>query len=151
MVYEGVYAGVLGLHLLAVVGLVGPTAVGAVRAPGLVRSGRADALRDSARTTRVCANASVLVVVLGAAMLGLGDVGEQWAFSQAWVLASFALWLVAVAVTLEVVVRAEDDAVEAVAAGTDTGPLARRAALGAAVAVLAWSTVVVLMVLKPGA
>lgn len=151
MVYSGAYAVVLVLHLLTTVFLVGPAAVAAVHAPRQVRAGRVDALRAASRTTRLSAQASVLTVLLGSAMLGLGDVGGQWEFTQAWVLASYALWLLAVGVTLTVVVQAEEAAVEALDAGRDAGHLAGRIALGGRIAMLAWTAIVVLMVLKPGA
>lgn len=151
MDYSGGYAVVLALHLLTVAFLVGPAAVAAVGSSRHVRAGRAEALRDASRTTRVYTLATVLTVVLGSALVGLGDVGSQWSMGQPWISASYALWLVAVALTLALVVPAQARAAEALEAGQDAGAYAGRIAAGAGLAMLAWAAIVVLMVVKPGA
>lgn len=150
MRYTGAYAVVLVLHLLAAVFVVGPLAVAAVTSPRLARAGRLDALRSAHRTTRVYAIASVVVVLLGSAMVGLGDTGSAWTFGQLWVSASYALWVVAVGLTLALVVPAQEAAVEALEAGQDAGGTAGRMAAGGGLAMLAWVAIVVLMVVKPG-
>lgn len=150
MDYSGGYAVVLSLHLLTVAFLVGPAALAAMASPRLVRAGRADALRDASRTTRGCTLATVATVVLGSALVGLGDIGGQWSMGQAWVSASYALWLVAVALTLALVVPAQAAAADALDAGQDAGGHASRIATGAGLATLAWSAIIVLMVFKPG-
>lgn len=153
MVYEGAYAAVLVLHLLTAVLVVGPLAVTSTHASRLVREGRVEALRTASRTVRGSALASVVVVVLGTAMVGLGDVGGQWEFSQVWISASYALWLVALAITLLLVVRGLDDAVDALGPGGpgSGGATASRVAAGGGLAMLCWIAIVVLMVVKPGA
>jgi hypothetical protein len=150
MRYTGTYAVVLVLHLLAAVFVVGPLAVAAVTSPRLARGGRLEALRTAQRTTRGGALASIVVVLLGSAMIGLGDVGGQWEFSQLWVSASFALSLLAVGLTLGLVAPAQQGAVEALEAGQDAGGTTGRMAVGGGLAMLAWAAVVVLMVTKPG-
>lgn len=150
MRYTGTYAVVLVLHLLTAVFLVGPLAVAAVTSPRLARAGRLDALRSAQRTTRGYALASIVVVLLGSAMIGLGDVGGQWEFSQLWVSASYALSILAVVLTLGLVVPAQGDAVTALEAGQGAGATAGRMAIGGGLALLAWTAVVVLMVTKPG-
>lgn len=151
MDYSGGYAVVLSLHLLTVAFLVGPAALAAVTSPRFVRSGRVEALRDASRTTRGCTLATVATVVLGTAMVGLGDVGGQWSMGQAWISASYALWLVAVALTLALVVPAQAAAADALEAGQDAGSHAGRIAAGAGLASLAWIAIIALMVFKPGA
>ena len=151
MDYSGGYAVVLALHLLTVAFLVGPAAVAAVTSARHVRAGRADALRDASRTTRLYTLATVATVVLGSAMVGLGDVGDQWSMGDPWISASYVLWLVAVALTLALVVPAQAKAADALEAGQDAGAWAGRIAAGAGLAMLAWTAVVVLMVFKPGA
>ena len=151
MRYSGAYAVVLALHLLTVAFLIGPAAVAAVTSSRHVRSGQVDALRAAARGTRVYGNLTVLTALLGAAMIGLGDVGEQWSWGQAWVSASLALWLVGSALLLALVAPAQQRAVTELEEGRDAGHLAGRVAAGAGLAVLAWAVVVVLMVTKPGA
>lgn len=151
MRYTGAYAVVLVLHLLAVLFVIGPLAVTAVQSPRLARGGQLAELRTAARTTRVYALASVVVVVLGTAMVGLGGVGAGWEFSQLWVSASYALWLLAVGLTLVVVVPAQGDAVQALEGGGDASGTAGRMTAGGGLAMLAWTAIVILMVTKPGA
>ena len=151
MAYSGAYAVVLVLHLLTVAFVVGPTAVAGVASARHARAGRAEALRDASRTTRLYAVGTLLTVLLGTALVGLGDVGEQWDMGQLWVSASYALWLVALALTLGLVVPSQVKAAKAIDDGGDGGAYAGRIAAGAGLAVLAWSLIVVLMVVKPGA
>ncbi len=150
MTYTGAYAVVLVLHLLTVAFVVGPLAVAAVTSPRHARAGRADALRDAARTTRLYAIATVLTVLLGSAMIGLGETGDAWSMGQAWVSASYGLWIVAVGLTLGVVVPGQRAALRALESGGDAGGPAGRIAVGAGLAMLAWVVIVVLMVVKPG-
>jgi hypothetical protein len=150
MRYSGSYAVVLVLHLLAALFVIGPLAVVASASPQLARSGRLVALRAAQRTTRRYALASIVVVLLGSAMIGLGGPGEAWEFSQLWVSASYAFWVVAVALTLGLVVPAQRDAVAALEAGQDASGTAGRMAAGSGLAMLAWVVIVVLMVTKPG-
>ncbi len=154
MKYTGLYAVVLVLHLLTVAFLVGPAAVAAVLSPRHVRAGRAEALHDAARTTRVYTMASLLAVLLGAALVGIsgGSSGApQWSNGQTWVLASYGLWLAAVTVVLVEVAPTQHRAALALRAGEDAGPMAGRIALGGGLAMACWTAIVVLMVVKPGA
>jgi uncharacterized membrane protein len=150
MRYTGVYAVVLVLHLLTVAFVVGPAAVAGVTSVRLVRAGRAEGLRAAARTTRVFTLATLATVLLGTALVGLGDVGQQWEFSQLWVSASYALSILAVVLTVGLVVPAQEAAAEALDAGQDAGRQAGRIAAGSGLALLAWTAVIVLMVTKPG-
>ena len=151
MDYSGAYAVVLALHLLTVAFLVGPAAVTAITSARHARAGRADALRDAVRTTRLYTLGTVLTVALGSGLVGLGDVGDQWDMGQPWISASFALWIVAVALTLGLVVPAQKKAAQAIDAGSGGGAFAGRIAAGAGLALLAWAVIIVLMVAKPGA
>lgn len=152
MKYTGAYALVLALHLITVAAVVGPLLAAPPMAARAARAGRLDALRDHTRTTRGYAISSVVVVVLGSAMVGLGDVGGQWEFSQAWISASYALWLVATVLLLVVVVPAQTSAGDQLEAGgqADSGLAARISGAGG-LAALAYTAVIVLMVVKPGA
>ena len=150
MRYTGAYAVVLVLHLLTALFVVGPLAVAAVTSGRLVKAGNADGLRSAMRTTRLYALASVIVVLLGSAMIGLGDTGEAWDMGQLWVSASYALWIVAVALTLGVVVPGQSSALQALEGGEDARRHVGRITAGAGLAMLAWTAIVVLMVTKPG-
>jgi len=150
MRYTGAYALVLVLHLLTVAFVVGPLAVAPPLSARAARAGRLDALRDHTRTTRVYALASLATVVLGSALVGLGPVGDQWSMGQAWISASWALWLAAVVLLLAVVVPAQTAAASALEAGQDGGALAGRISAAGGLAALALAAVIVLMVVKPG-
>lgn len=151
MRYSGSYAVVLALHLLTVAFLVGPAAVAAVGSARHARAGDAPALRAASRTTRTYTSATVLTVLLGTGMVGLGTIGDQWSLGQAWISASFALWFAASALTLGLVVPAQRSAAQAIEDGRTGGEFAGRIAAGAGLAMLAWTAIVVLMVVKPGA
>ncbi len=151
MRYTGSYAVVLALHLLTVVFVVGPLAVTAVTASRLVRVGDVSALQAATRTTRLFSIATILTVALGSALLGLGSVGDQWKPSQGWVSASYALWLVAIGLTIGLVLPGLRAATEAAERGEPTGGFASRVAIGGGLAMLCWLVIVVLMVTKPGA
>ena len=152
VVYSGVYALLLVLHLLTVVLLVGPAALAATTSSRLVRDGRADALRAASRSTRLSTLGSVLTVVLGSALVGLsGDGTPQWSMGQLWVSASYVLWLVAVVLTLVVVVPAQEAAAGALDAGQPVASFATRMGAAAGAASLCWVVVIALMVYKPGA
>jgi uncharacterized membrane protein len=151
MDYSGAYAVVLALHLIAVVFLVGPSAAAAALSARQTRQGQAEALRDAMRTTRVSTLGTVLAVLLGTGLVGLGDVGDQWDMGQLWISASYALWFVAVALLLGLVVPTQAKALQALDGGGSAQALAGRIAAGAALASLAYVVVIVLMVAKPGA
>lgn len=151
MTYSGGYAIVLVLHLLTVAFVVGPSTVAGLTSARHARAGRAAALRDASRTTRLYSRATLITVLLGTALVGLGDVGQQWDVRQLWLSASYALSLVAVALTLGFVVPTQQRAATAIEGGRDGGKFAGRLAAGAGLAALAWSTIIVLMVTKPGA
>lgn len=153
MKYTGAYALVLTLHLLTVAAVIGPLLAASPMAARAIRAGRVEALRDHTRTTRGYALASVVVVLLGSAMVGLGDVGDAWSYGQLWVSASYLLWLVSVVLLLVVVVPAQTTAAERLDAGQpgELGGLAQRISAAGGLAALALAAVIVLMVFKPGA
>lgn len=151
MRYTGGYAVVLALHLLTVAFVVGPAAVAGATSARLAQAGRAQELRSAARTCRVYTLATLVTVLLGTAMVGLGDVGQQWEFSQVWISASYLLSLIAVALTLALVVPGQTAAAEALDAGQDAGSQVGRIRAGSGLALLAWAVIIVLMVVKPGA
>jgi uncharacterized membrane protein len=151
MDYSGSYALVLALHLITVAVLVGPSSVAASLSARHAREGRAEALADAMRTTRLSTLGTLLTVLLGTAMVGLGDIGGQWSMGQAWISASYALWFLAVALKLGLVVPAQGKALAAMQGGGSASGYAGRIAAGAGIASLAWVAVIVLMVYKPGA
>ncbi len=151
MKYTGAYAVVLVLHLLTVAFVVGPAAAAGSLSGRHARSGDVGALRDALRTTRLYSLATLVTVLLGTGLVGLGAVGDQWDYGQAWISASYVLWLLGVGLMLGLVVPAQRQAVAALEEGGSAAGLAGRIAGGAGVASLAWAAVIVLMVVKPGA
>ena len=149
MTYSGSYGVLLALHLITVAFIVGPLAVSASLSGRYAKEGNAGALRAAARTTKGYGYASFATVLLGSAMLGR-DV-SHWSAAQAWVGASYALWLVAVGLCLLVVAPAQQQALVALDAGEPADRFAGRIAPAAGVAALAWTAIIVLMVFKPGA
>ena len=151
MKYSGTYALVLVLHLVTVAFLVGPAAIAGMTSVRAARAGHAQVLRDASRTTRLYTLGTLLTVLLGTAMIGLGAVGDQWGMGQLWVSASYALWFVALTLTLALVVPAQLKAVKVIEGGGNAGDLAGRIAAGSGLVLLAWAAIIVLMVVKPGA
>lgn len=151
MTYSGAYALVLVLHLLTVAFVVGPVVLTSSQSARFARTGQLEPLRAAARSTRVYGLATLATVLLGTGMVGLGEVGGQWEFSQAWISASYALWVVAMVLTLAVVVPAQTAAADALDTGQSAADQARRISIAGGAAALAWVAIIVLMVVKPGA
>lgn len=151
MKYSGSYAVVLALHLVTAVFLVGPSAIAGMSSVRAAKAGHAQALRDASRTTRLYSLGTLVTVLLGTGLVGLTTVGEQWDLGQLWISASYALWFVALALTLGMVVPAQLKAAKAIEGGGNGGDLAGRIAAGSGLALLAWTAIIVLMVAKPGA
>lgn len=151
MRYTGAYALLLVLHLLTVAFVVGPAALAAMSSARLARTGQVAALRSASATTRNYTLATLVTVVLGSAMVGLGNVGDQWKMSQAWISTSYVLALVALLLMLLLVVPAQEKAAQAIEQHGDAGSFLGRISAGAGLATLAWIAVIVLMVTKPGA
>lgn len=138
---------VLVVHLLVAVFVVGPLAITAMHAPSHARAGDLPALRRDLLTTRLYSALTAVGVATGAVLAA-----DRFATDQPWVLASYAVWFVALAAHVAVVGGAVREAVEALEAdpAADASRWAGRMAAGAGVASLAWVVLVVLMVVKPG-
>jgi hypothetical protein len=147
------YDFLLALHLLLAVFAVGPLVHAATTAGRGVRKGDGAATASSARLLRLYGYASVLVIVVGFALLnvdsphGPGKVGE---FSEVWVWLSVVLWVVALAVILGVVVPTLERATAQIAKEESVVTLTARVAAAGGVVGLLLAAVVVLMVYRPG-
>jgi len=136
----------LALHLLFAIFTIGPLVHAATTAARGVRRADAIAVAASARTARIYAYASVLVVIAGFAMLGKHDDD----FSQAWVWSSLVLWAASMALVLGLLIPSLQRAGQSIAAGEDPRPnLGAVAASGGVVGVI-FAVIVFLMVYKPG-
>ena len=138
------YDVLLVLHLLGAILVVGPLALSAVHSPGQARRGDVLGLQAAHTTTRVYSAATALVVALGAVMTA-----DRFEKTATWVLASYALWFVAVLLHVLVVGKAQEAALAALSEGRDVGGLPGRIAVGGGLATLCWAAIVVLMVYKP--
>lgn len=141
----------LAAHLVLAVFAIGPLVHAATTAVRGVRKGEAAATASAVRVLRVYAAASLLVVVIGFALMSQKRHGQQIAeFGDTWVWLSLVLWVVAVALVLGVVVPALQQATRRITAQESVAALAGRvAATGGIVGVL-FIVIVVLMVYRPG-
>jgi uncharacterized membrane protein len=141
----------LAVHLVLAVFAIGPLVHAATTAGRGIRTGDGAATASSSRVLRIYAYVSVLVVVVGFALMSqkrrgqkLGDIGDTWI----WL--SLALWVIAIAMVLAVIVPTLDKASEQIRAQQSVVTLtARVAATGGVVAGL-FVVIVVLMVYRPG-
>lgn len=150
----------LTVHLIAAIFLVGPAVAGAMSAPAAIRSGKVAAVALITRLVTVYSIGSIIVAVLGLAMVRGKDSGGGFAFSDTWIIASIVLYVIALVVTLAVLIpalRAAGTALGAAAtdaAGTDARgavakPLIGRVAGSGGIIALLYLAIVVLMVYRP--
>lgn len=144
----------LALHLLFAVFAIGPLVHAATTAGRGLRRSDAVATAASARMLRIYAYASVLVVIVGMALMSLKDpdhpnrhVGE---FGQTWIWLSLVLWAVAIALTLAVLVPSLNRATTAITANESAASLTARVAAAGGMVGLIFAGIVFLMVYQPG-
>src|SRR3954467_3648249 len=86
----------LAAHLVLAVFAVGPLVQAATTAGRGIRTGDGAATAAASRVLRIYGYASVLVVVVGMALMSQKEDGERVAeFSEAWIWVSLLLWLAA--------------------------------------------------------
>ena len=144
----------LALHLLFAVFAIGPLAHAATTASRGLRRADPAATAASARMLRIYSYASVLVIVVGFALMSLKDpdhsgshVGE---FGQTWIWLSLLLWAVAMGLTLAVLAPSLDHATTAITSSTSTAQLTARVAAAGGLVGLIFAAIVFLMVFQPG-
>ncbi len=144
----------LGVHVLFAVFAIGPLVHAATTAGRGVRKGDAVATAASARMLKIYSYVSVLVVIVGMALMSVdspvkkgekvGEIGDLWI----WL--SLVLWLAGVALALGVIVPSLNKVTaligEQQSVVTQTG---RVAAAGGVVGVI-FAVIVFLMVYRPG-
>jgi hypothetical protein len=150
-----VYQILLALHLLFAIFAIGPLVHAATTAGRGLRRSDAGATAASARTLRIYAYASVLVVIVGMALMSVKDpvhpsrhLGE---IGQLWIWLSLVLWGAAIAMTLAVLVPSLTRATKAIAESGSSGSAltARVAATGGLIGLI-FAGIVFLMVYQPG-
>jgi uncharacterized membrane protein len=137
----------LTLHIVAAIFVIGPLAATGQQAPRALKNSDAARLRTLATLVTIYGWASLLVVALG-----LPLVQEKYhnSFSDAWVIISLILTLVASGLVIALLAPLLQRATKTAAAGGSTANLIRQAApLGGLVGVC-YITVTVLMVYQPG-
>jgi uncharacterized membrane protein len=133
------------LHLVAAIFVVGPLVAGANQAARALRGGDQRALASLARLTAIYGYSSLLVGVFGAGLVQ-DKYGHSW--SQAWLIISLVLFVLASALVIGLLVPLLRRAAAGVEGGT--AGLAGRAGAIAGIASLCYLVIVVLMVYKPG-
>ncbi len=145
---------VLALHVLAAVFAIGPLVHAATTAARGIRQGDAAATASSARVLRIYSYASVVVVLLGFALMSstsdythkrTADIGDTWI----WL--SLVLWAGAIALVFAVVLPALRQAGELIAGGGsgNAGSLVGRVAAAGGVVGLIFAAIIFLMVYRP--
>ena len=139
------------LHVVTAVFIVGPMAILPMTAMRAARAGNGAQVMSLAKATSTFSLLSLVVFVLGFAVLGMSDPKDNYSFSSAWIIWSMILYVVALAVNLFVTVPAMKRASGSVSASTDTARPAGYGAIagGSGLASLLLVAVVVLMVWKP--
>ena len=145
------------LHVVTAVFIVGPMAIFPMTAMRAARAGNGAQVLALAKATSTFSLLSLVVLLLGFAVLGVSDPKEHWSLTSAWIVWSIVLYVVALVVNLFVTVPAmrrvaADVTASTGAAGTvSTSPPAGYGAIagGSGVASLMLVAVVVLMVWKP--
>jgi hypothetical protein len=144
----------LAVHVLSAIFAVGPLVHAATTAGRGVRSRDGAATASAARVLRIYTYVSVLVVLVGVALMSLdsperrgqkvGDIGDTWI----WL--SLVLWLLAVGLVVGLLAPALTRAARLIGKQEPVGSLSGRiAASGAAVGAL-FAVIVFLMVYRPG-
>ncbi len=141
----------LALHLLLAVFAVGPLAHAVTTAGRGIRRGDGNATAYAARMARIYTYASVLVVVLGFALMSSKRNGHKVAeFSDTWAWLSLLLWVAAAVLSLAVVVPTLDRATTLIEAEQSVVTLTARVAAAGGVIGLLFAAIIVLMVYRPG-
>lgn len=138
------------LHVVGAVFVVGPMAVLPQSGMRAIRSGDAGAVRTIAKSTNIFSFVSLVVALLGFALVGVADPKYHLSVGTPWVLFSIIAYVIAVVLSLVLVVPGLRGAVEVMAQeGASTASAYRRVAIGSGLTSLLLLVVVVLMVWKP--
>jgi len=134
----------LSLHVLVAILAVGPVAVAASMFPPAARRGDTGQLRLLHRICRVYAGIGIAVPVFGFATAGsLGVLGDTW------LIISIVLTAVAAAVLVFQVLPGQEKLLAA-DEGTVLTRVATRLGMSTGIFNLLWTTVTVLMIVRPG-
>ena len=148
------YKILLALHLLFAIFAIGPLVHAATTAGRGVRTGDSAAIASSARVLRIYAYVSVLVVLIGMALMSVNSPDEKGRkvaqFSEAWIWLSVLLWLFAVGIVIGVLVPALTKATALVGTQSPKASGLGRVAASGGIIGLVFAVIVLLMVYQPG-
>jgi uncharacterized membrane protein len=140
----------LVLHVVGAVFIIGPMAVLPQSGLRAIRNGDAGAVRTLAKSTRIFSIASVVVALLGFALVGMAPAKDHVSLGTPWILWGIIAYVIAAVLSMTVVVPALQRAAVALAAPEPiASPGYRRIAIGSGLVSLLLLIVVVLMVWKP--
>ncbi|WP_394768937.1 DUF2269 family protein [Lacisediminihabitans sp.] len=145
------------LHVVGAVFIVGPMAILPMSAMRAIRARNASQVGLLAKSTNLFSLLSLLVVVLGFALMGMTDPKEKLSMTTPWILISLILYVIAIVLSLALVVptlrRAAADLESAgatpAAATAVAAPRYPAIAAGSGIVSLLLVAVVVLMVWQP--
>ena len=141
----------LAAHLVLVVFTVGPLMHVAKTASRGVRHGDGVATAAAARSLRIYAYVSVLVVVAGFGLMSQKEDGVKIAeFSDTWIWLSLLLWLAAMAVVLGEIVPTLTKVTKLIEAEDSVVSYTVRTIVAGSVVAVIFLVIIVLMVYKPG-
>jgi uncharacterized membrane protein len=142
------------IHVALAVFIVGPMSVLPMTALRAIRMGHSQTVKTLGASTRIYTLLSILVALVGFAVVGTTSKEDAFRVSTPWILASIIIYLVALAISLFVVVpslRGAGEAMsaapaDAIAAGA---PFRARVAAGSGIVSVLLLVIVVLMVWQP--
>jgi uncharacterized membrane protein len=138
------------LHVVGAVFIVGPMAILPQTGLRALRAGDAGAVRTIAKSTRIFSIISVVVALLGFALVGMADPKYHLSILTPWLLVAIIAYVIALVLSLALVVPALRRAGEGLSASAPApAGLYRRVAIGSGVSSLLLLVVVVLMVWRP--
>ena len=137
------------LHVVGAVFVVGPMAILPMTAMRAIRAGESGQVGVLAKSTTIFTWISVVVALLGFALVGLAPDEFDLSVTTPWVLISIVLYAIAAALNLFLVVPTLQRAAEELRGGR-TGARYPAVAAGSGIVTLLLVAVTVLMVWKPG-
>jgi len=139
----------LTLHIVAAIFLVGPVIASGMTGLRALRMGDAAGARFIARMTTVYGWSSLLVALLGAAMVQGREHAWHFSYADNWIRASVVLYLVALVLSVGVVGPTFSEAARRIDADEAISGLRPRAAISAGSVGLLYLAIIVLMVFRP--
>ena len=140
---------VLWLHILVAMVSLGPLVLFDMVVPGTVRSGNAGAVRWLSRRVHVLGPVTVLVALLGIVLV-VRDDHDPYTFSEGWISASLAVYIIMAVNGVAVLDRTLARAADHLEAGQPADAEAARLRLFGAFNILGLLLILWLMVAKPG-